>query len=358
MDFAFSEEQMAVAGVVRDLLAAECAGADLRRLMASGQARDAGRWTKLVELGLLGALAPEAAGGLGLAEPDLVLIAEACGHAALPEPLVEQAGIVVPLLAALADDPRAAAWLAKIVAGEAIVALGHPVNPFVADADTAGALLLVDQGRLHLVEADAVSLTRQPSIDPFRRLFRVDWCPSPTTLLADAARAAPLLASALDRGALFAAAQALGAAQRAVEIAVAYAKERLQFGKPIGSYQAVKHLLATAQVKIEFARPVVAAAAAELAAGNALSRARISHAKLAAVEAADLAARTAIQVHGAMGYSWEVDVHFLLKRALALAGAWGDAGFHRARVAARALDPDIDHSFAFEGPEEGQSHAA
>ncbi len=141
------------------------------------------------------------------------------------------------------------------------------------------------------------------------------------------------LMETFDRSRVTLASAATGLARAATEYATAYAKERVQFGKPIGSYQAVKHLLATAQVKIEFARPVAYAAAAGLSANDAFSRARISHAKLAAVEAADLACRTAVQVHGAMGYSWEVDVHFFLKRALALSNWWGDRRFHLGRVA-------------------------
>jgi alkylation response protein AidB-like acyl-CoA dehydrogenase len=197
---------------------------------------------------------------------------------------------------------------------------------------------------VHLVEPGAASLTRRDSIDPFRRLFTVTFAASTHTRVAGAEAAAGLLALALDRGALFAAAQGLGLAQRCVDMAAAYAKARVQFGKPIGANQAVKHHLATCQTKIEFARPVVHAAAAQVGRQDLHSRARVSHAKLAALAAADLAARTAIQVHGAMGYSWEVDAHFHLKRTLSLTGAWGDEAFHRARVAARAfgapLDPD------------------
>ena len=344
VDFSFSEEQRMSAGVVRDLLAERCTGADLRRLLAQGAARDAGRWRALCDMGLPGLMVPEEAGGLGLCEVDLVLIAEACGYAALPEPLVEHAGVAAPLLAALADRPPVQSWLERVASGEASVALGHPANPFVADADTAGLFVLVRQDGLHLVEPGAVGLTRRDSIDPFRRLFAVSFEPSAATLIADAERAAPLLALALDRGALFAAAQGLGLAQRCVDMAAAYAKERIQFGKPIGANQAVKHHLATCQTRIEFARPVVYAAAAQIGQQDLFSRARASHAKLAALAAADLAARTAIQVHGAMGYSWEVDAHFYLKRTLALTGAWGDEAFHRARVAERAfgapLDPD------------------
>jgi alkylation response protein AidB-like acyl-CoA dehydrogenase len=344
VDFNFSEEQQMSAGVVRELLADRCTGADLRRLMTDGAARDAGRWQAICDMGLPGLMLPEAAGGLGLSEVDLVLVAEACGYAALPEPLVEHAGVAAPLLAALGDHPLVRPRLAQAASGAVSVALGHSANPFVADADTAGLLLLVREDGLHLVEPAAASLARHESIDPFRRLFAVSFEPSEATRVANPAQAAPLLAVALDRGALFAAAQGLGLAQRCVDMAAAYAKERVQFGKPIGANQAVKHHLATCQTKIEFARPVVYAAAAQIGRQDLHSRARVSHAKLAALTAADLAARTAIQVHGAMGYSWEVDAHFHLKRTLALTGAWGDEAFHRARVAQRVfaapLDPD------------------
>jgi hypothetical protein len=278
---------------------------------------------------------------MGLTETDFARIAAAAGYHALPEPLVESAGVAAPMLAALAPD-------APVLADPAAtVAIGHPANPFVAEADTAAALLLHHQGETHLVDPAAVKLTREESIDSFRRLFKVDWTPSAATRIsADPA----VWDLALDRGALFAAAQGLGLAQRAVDLAVAYAKERTQFGKPIGSYQAVKHHLASAQVKIEFARPVVQAAAAQLSQRDAYSKARISHAKLAALEAADVANRVAVQVHGAMGYSWEVDVHIFLKRALALTFAWGEPAFHRARVGARIFGRPTgpDQTFARE----------
>jgi alkylation response protein AidB-like acyl-CoA dehydrogenase len=357
MDFAFSEEQQMAAESVRAALADLCTGADLRRLMASGEARDPRRWDALNGLGLSGLMVAEDLGGLGLAETDLVLMAEACGHACLPEPLVENAGVAAPLLAAFAADPRAAAWLERVVNGEATAAVGHPANPFVGDADTAGVLLVARDDGLHLVESAAARLTRHESIDPFRRLFTVDFDASAATRLADAGQAAPALALALDRAALFAAAQGLGLAQRAVEMAADYAKERTQFGKPIGANQAIKHLLANCQTAIVFARPVVHAAAAQIGQQDLFSRARVSHAKLAALSAASLAARTAIQVHGAMGYSWEVDVHFYLKRALALTGAWGDEAFHRARVAERAHGAPLGprHTFARAQPAPSQN---
>ena len=272
-------------------------------------------------------LLPEAeSDGMELCETDFALIAEAAGYVALPEPLIESAGIAAPILAAI--DPSA-----RVLADpRATIAIQHPINPFVADADTAAALVLHHEGSAHLLDPASVTLVREESIDPFRRLFRVEWTPSAATRISIDPAPWDL---ALDRGALFAAAQGLGLAQRAIDLAVAYAKTRTQFGKPIGSYQAVKHHLASAQVAVAFARPVVQAAAAEIGHGDAHSKARISHAKIAALAAADQAARASIQVHGAMGYSAEVDVHFFLKRTLALTHAWGGPDFHRARIASR-----------------------
>jgi hypothetical protein len=294
-----------------------------------------------VETGLTLVLLPESAGGIGLAETDFALIAQEAGYVALPEPLVESAGVAAPMLAALAPDhPLLADPMASI-------AIAHPINPFVAHADSAAAILLEKDGEVWLATPDQVTLTPQASIDPFRRLFSVAW---------DPANATPLGANggdwdlALDRAALFNAAMGIGLAQRAVDLAVDYAKDRQQFGKPIGSYQAVKHHLASAQVAIEFAKPVVAAAAAEIGHRDIQARARVSHAKLVALEAADKAARASIQVHGAMGYSWEVDVHLFLKRALALTQSWGTPQFHRAALARRIFTQPMgpDQTFARE----------
>jgi alkylation response protein AidB-like acyl-CoA dehydrogenase len=137
------------------------------------------------------------------------------------------------------------------------------------------------------------------------------------------------------------AAQCVGLADRMVAIAVEYAKQRSQFGRPIGSYQAIKHHLATVQVKLEFARPVVYAAVTRITDLDSRSFAAASHAKLAAGEAAELAARAAIQVHGAMGYSWEVDLHFYMKRTWALVGVWGDRNFHARRVQSILIEESL-----------------
>jgi alkylation response protein AidB-like acyl-CoA dehydrogenase len=335
--FAFTEDQLTITEAAREMLVDSCTPADLRNLLVSQQATCDARWATITEMGLIGMLAPEDRGGLGLQLIDFVGIAEAAGYVALPEPLLIQAGIVVPLLAGLADDKG---WLERVMAGE-IVAVGHPGNPFVADADAATALLLSEGDRLHLVPRDRVTLTRHESFDPFRRLFSAEWTPSPDTALAAG------WGDVFARGALLAAAEMVGVGQRAIDMAVAYAKDRTQFGKPIGSYQAVKHLVADAQVKIEFARPVVQAAAAELPLGSPEALARLAHAKIAASEAADLATRNAVQVHGAMGMTWEVDLHFWVKRAIALRGTWGTISSHGRTVAQRMLNRPIGPETTF-----------
>jgi alkylation response protein AidB-like acyl-CoA dehydrogenase len=335
MHFAFTEDQLAITEAAREMLVETCTPADLRRMLENGEARDEARWRTITEMGLLGLCAPEERGGMGLGLVDFIGIAEAAGYVALPEPLVELAGITIPLLARVTDEHD----LLGSAMGSNLVALGHPANRLVADADGAIAVVLGDGQDIHLVESVDLKIARQESVDPFRRLFSIDWT------LSAATRAGTGWGDTAERGALLAAAQMIGLAQRMIDMSVAYAKDRSQFGKAIGSYQAVKHLLANAQVKVEFARPVVHAAAAELPLGTLASRARVAHAKIAAGEAADLAARTAVQVHGAMGMTWEVDVHFFLKRALALRNAWGTPASHAAtvleRIAALPTGPDL-----------------
>jgi alkylation response protein AidB-like acyl-CoA dehydrogenase len=334
MEFAFSEDQLAITEAARGMLLDSCTAADLRKLSEAGKDFDASRWNTIVEMGLLGMLVPEAKGGLGMGLVDLIGIAEAAGYVALPEPLVEMAGIVLPLLAAVRDDKG---YLEQAIGGTAI-ALQHPSSPYVTGLDTAAALLAQNGDNLYLIARGSVLTERKESFDPLRHLDAVQWNATNATRLG----AAP--ADIADRGALLAAAQMIGLAQRCIDLAVAYAKDRVQFGKPIGSTQAVKHMISSAQVKVEFARPVVHAAAAELPLGTLAGRARVAHAKIAAGEAADAAARMAVQAHGAMGMTWEVDLHFFLKRAFALNHVWGSPADHRRtvieRIGAERTGPD------------------
>ncbi|MFM7786267.1 MAG: acyl-CoA dehydrogenase family protein [Gammaproteobacteria bacterium] len=337
MDFRLSEDQLLLAEGARDFLRAELTTERVRAAWNTPTGRDDGLWKQLAELGLTGVLVPESHGGLGLGEVDFVSIIEACGYVALPEPLVDTALLGATLLRDAGHAALAAEWLPRIAAGEARIAVGHPVNPLVADAHVADLLLLPRGDGIHALARTAVSITANESLDPSRRLFRVDWEPGAGTLRAKGDAARSLLAATLDRGALAAAAECQGLTQRLLDLAVGYTRDRKQFGQVVGSFQAVQHLLANVAVKHEYAKAPLQRAASEIARGTSLAALAVSHAKLAATEAAALAARHSIQVHGAMGYTWEVDVHIFAKRAWVLDAAWGDRAFHKLRVADAVL---------------------
>lgn len=206
----------------------------------------------------------------------------------------------------------------------------------------AGLLLLTTQDpttgwEIHAVDAGTAWVAATPSIDGTRDLGTVAWVPSAQTLLASGRHAESLAGATVDRAAVASAAQLLGLADRMITLAADYAKERRQFGKPIGSFQAVKHHLANARVRLEFARPAVYRAADSLARNLPDRSEHASMAKALASDAADLAARVALQVHGAIGYTWECDLHLFMKRAWALSASWGDATTHRARVLSAAI---------------------
>jgi len=173
-------------------------------------------------------------------------------------------------------------------------------------------------------------------VDASRRLARVEWTPSDDTFLSDDPA---VLEEWLDRGAWAAAAQAVGVAQRLLDMTVAYVVDREQFGRPVGANQAVKHHCANVAIDLEFARPMVQVAAWSLAAGGSPTDGGsvsmdVSMAKSLASDAVDRACRVALQCHGAIGYTIEYDLQLWLKRGWALAAAWGDSRLHRRRIAA------------------------
>lgn len=331
MDFRFSEDQLTFRDAVRDFLDGECTPDKLRPLMDSDDAGAVKFRSALAELGLAGLVIGEEHGGLGLGEIDAVLPAEECGRSAVPGALFDSIAVGAPLLAA-ASPALAAEWLPQVAAGTATVAIGHAVNPFVLDAGIADLLLLGSDKAIYAVPRSAISISALPSVDVLRRPAKVDWAPSADYLIASGDSARALWTDALDHAALYAAADLIGATQRMLDMAVEYAKTREQFGRPIGSFQAVKHLLADVQVKLVFARPVVYYAAFALAHKLPDRSLRVSHAKAAASDAATFAARRTLQTHGAMGYTFEYDLQIWLKRAWAGAAAWGTAAWHRARI--------------------------
>jgi hypothetical protein len=228
--------------------------------------------------------------------------------------------------------------LARVAEGSARLTVSEPGNPLVSDAHVADLLLLAHGDEVHALERDAVRLTRNESVDPSRQLFQVEWTPTPATCVASGEQGRQLWAAAFNRGALASAAQLLGLAKRMVDLAVDYTFERKQFGKPVGSFQAVKHLMANVAVQIEFAKGPLYRAAYALAEQQPGQDVLVSHAKLATAEAAMLAAKNTIQAHGAMGYTWEVDLHLFMKRAWALDKVWGDRGRHKGRIRAALFD--------------------
>ena len=333
MDFTFSEDQLLFQEEVKKFLVNEVTPEKIRALWETESGRSDDLWQAMAGMGLTGLTVPEEFGGMGMNAVDFVLLAEACGFVALPEPLVETVLVAVPLINALPDDAVKFAWLPRIASGEAKVAVGLAQNLLVADAHIADLLLLQHGDEIHAVTKSMVQLTHNESIDPSRKLFSVQWTPSPATCVARGADAQKIIADAVNAGALGAAAQALGLTQRMIEISVKYTSDRTQFGKAIGSFQAVKHRLANVAVPLEYAKAVVHRAAYSIANNHVDAALHVSHAKLAASEASLLGAKNGIQVHGAMGYTWEVDMHIFMKKAWALNNTWGDVAFHKNRVA-------------------------
>jgi alkylation response protein AidB-like acyl-CoA dehydrogenase len=247
--------------------------------------------------------------------------------------------VAAPLLAEHAPPDVRDQWLPMIAAGQAIVTTtfgGDCLAPFADHAD----LVLAQQGdALVAVPGDAVHARREHSVDGARRLFSVVCCVNDVVELASGAEARDAHERAFDRGALATAAQLLGLADQMLAITVEYVKERQQFGVPIGSFQAVKHRLADALLQIEFARPVVHRAAHSAAHGSPDRSRDVSMAKAYASDAADFTTRQALQCHGAIGYTVEHDLHLYMKRTWALRNAYGDARWHRRRVADLVLGP-------------------
>jgi alkylation response protein AidB-like acyl-CoA dehydrogenase len=323
------QDAIAFGETVRGLLSKAADPAALRSAWDSHDGRIPGLWARLAALGVTGVLVPETYGGLGLdvcaALPALV----ESGRAALPEPLVET--MVGAALLASAGGPVAKRWLPEVAAGTATLAVGIGPGELISAAQWADLLLLKDAtGAVHAIEAADASLHLESSVDQGLRLARADWTPTGQSLLGGAA-------AAFDLAAVAVAAQLVGLADAMLDRSVAYALQREQFGRAIGSFQAVKHQLADVYVGNEFAKPVLARAAWSVA-RNLPTRARdASHAKHAASRAASRAARTALQVHAGIGYTYEHDLHIWLKRTWSLTSLWGDLAWHRARVAAAVL---------------------
>jgi alkylation response protein AidB-like acyl-CoA dehydrogenase len=304
MRFDLDEQQRDFAASIDAALAAADLPAAVRAWGGGDTAPGRKVWTQLADLGVTALAVPEKFDGIDAHPVDLVVAAERLGRWCVPGPVTESIA-VAPIL--LADDDRSAA----LAAGELIATVAMPPKvPRALDAHAAGVVLVAADGAVR----DGAAGTQHESVDPSRKLFDVSASGEPRP--ADVARA-------YEFGALTTAAQLVGAGQALLDASVEYAKQRSQFGKVIGTYQAIKHKLADVHIAIELARPLVYGAALSLA---------NSAAKVAAADAALLAARSALQTHGAIGFTQEHDLSLWLLRVQALRPAWGDPTWHRRRV--------------------------
>lgn len=316
MNFEIDEQQRDFAASIDAALGAADVPAAVRAWSA-GDA-DPGRkvWATLADLGVTALAVPERHDGIEAHPVDLVVAAERLGYWGVPGPVSESLA-VAPVL--LADDERAAGLASGALIATVAMA---PHTPRAVDADTAGLILIAENGTVR----DGTAGQRHESVDPARTLFDVS--PVGDAQQADTARA-------FEFGALITAAQLVGAGQAMLDASVAYAKQRSQFGRLIGSYQAIKHKLADVHIAVELARPLVYAAALSLADTKPDTERDVSAAKAAASDTALLAARSSLQTHGAIGFTQEHDLSLLLLRVQALRSAWGGATWHRHRVLER-----------------------
>lgn len=357
LDFRFSKEQFDFRNTFAGMLESEVSASSIRMRWETATGFDDALWQHLVEMGLTSMLSCELSGGLDLSPIDFVLLAQECGRVALPEPLVESTLVSSVLLNDLykaTDSNLCFDWLMRINEGTGLLLTGHRINPYMNFYDRADAFLLPWNDEVHLVEGRVVDKIKKTSIDPSRRLAELKWQPTSTSKIVEGELGGRLWRSCLNRGAFGIAAQLLGLSESILEQAVVYSKERQQFGRAIGSNQAVKHLLADCAIKIEFARAVVYRAAHAVAYAPEEADLVVSHAKVITGEAALLCARNGMQVFGAMGYTWECDLQIWIKRVWALEKTWGDSAFHKSRLREKLMDPSVKmgpgHTFIGDNP--------
>jgi alkylation response protein AidB-like acyl-CoA dehydrogenase len=304
MRFELTEEQHGFARALDDML--DRAGtAKVARAWAAGD-HEPGRalWARLADQGVCALVVPEQAGGMGGTDVDLVVAHEALGHHLAVGPWIESTAYLPCVL----DG----ATVTRLAAGAMATVALPPLVPYAVDADVAD--------EVYLGSRPGTAGERVRSVDTTRRLATVGGDapgqPDP---------------DAFDRAVLACSAQLLGCGERLLADSVDYVKQRKQFGRPIGSYQAVKHRLADVRIALDFARPLLYAAA--------LGEAPASGAKVACGHAAYLASRVGLQVHGAIGYTAELDLGLWVLRVRALLSAWGDTEHHRGRLAEHVTAP-------------------
>ena len=365
MYFDLTDEQRAIKSTAHDFLTSRFKSERLREIAASESGFDESGWKEMAELGWAGLALPEQWGGQGLGIVELAIIFEEMGYVCAPSPLLSNTIAGLALTFAGSDEQKER-WLRPLAEGElrgapALVDAGAPVEPnqfslpaggdgdgvvlsgektLVMDAGIADFFLVATaDGHRHIVErsAEGVSVIQEESIDPTRRLSSVrldDVRVSPENTLPGATED---YWPVFQRACVAIAAESTGLAQRALEMSVAYAKDRQQFGRPIGAYQAVSHRCAQMLLETENSRSAVYGAAWAADAEPESLPLAASMAKAYASDAGWRVPDMAIQVHGGIGFTWEHDLHFFLKRGRANAASFGDAKWHRERVAEAVL---------------------
>jgi len=381
MDFSFDEEQEALRETARAFLAEYSGSEAVRAAMETEHGHDPAVWKRIgAELGWTAISIPEAHGGLGLGEVELVALLEPMGEALLASPFFATVALGANALIVAGGEAQKEAWLPGIAAGTTRATLAVPgaqgrwsaagveatwradgggyllggVSRHVVDGACADLVVVAaraegsrgDEGiSLFAVPGDAAGLERHalPTLDRTRRLAELRFeglRVPPEARLGDEGAAAPALREILDRAAVALAAEQVGGAQRCLDMAVAYAKQREQFGRPIGSFQAIKHKCADLVVAVESARSLAYYAGCVAAEGSAELPAVASMAKAWCSEAYFRCAAESIQIHGGVGITWEYDCHLHLKRARASEALLGPPAEHRERVAVEmGLEP-------------------
>ena len=343
MDLEFTGEQDALRASVRDVLTRECPTSVVRALVEHGEYPDA-LWKRMVELDWPMLAVPEAAGGVGYGFVELAVVAEELGRALAPSPFEAVSTQYQPLLLALGEPIAPGVTGTMAFEGSACVVRDGRIRGtkrYVFDADGVDVLAVVvdddsDGPAVYAVDpaAGGVSITPLHSLDPTRRLATVEFADAPSELLGTPGPpTATALTRVLEEATTVIALETVGTCQALFDMALQYAKDRQQFGVPIGSFQAIKHKLADMFVALERARATAYFAALAIAEHDERRPLAVAMAKAAAGDAQRLIAQEAIQIHGGIGYTWEHDLHLFVKRALAGDALFGRASMHRQRIA-------------------------
>jgi alkylation response protein AidB-like acyl-CoA dehydrogenase len=336
MNFELSEDQEAFREAARELLDARSDRTAVRAVVDAGGGYDAELWKAMVDQGWTGLVVPEESGGLGFGTIEAAVLLEQVGAHLAPAPFLSQ----LVALDVLVRSGQADQWIEPLLAGSSIaavawrsvVAAGSDLNgrtePVVYGPSADVAIVRSDDA-VFLVELSGATCDAEPAMDQTRELGWLDLDGVAAVRLGGA----ELAEQYLDLGALAHSAEMLGAASAALDMAVEYAKEREQFGRPIGSFQAVKHRCADMLVDVEGMRSSVYYAAWALGAGDPDRSIAASTAKVWCSDASKRVMASALQVHGGIGFTWEHDIHLFLKRAQLDQVSFGDATFHRSRLA-------------------------